>query len=148
MPEHDDLSAEAALREVDRAQGPVRKSSRWGGYFFLGMGLGSTGIWLAMLLGPAAVTRYANLALGVLVVAGFLYISRQRVYSRVLSRLSYPVTYAFVGTTVIGALYNMFLHPQEPAGPWWVVADVLVALIASAPLLYGAVRMLRSAEDR
>lgn len=147
MTERDDLSAEAALREVDRAQGAVRKSGRRGAYFFLGMWLGATGYWLATLLGPATVTNYANLALGVIIVAGFIYISRQRVYGRSQSRLSYPVTYAFVGTTVIGAVYNMFLHPHEP-GPLWVVADVLVALIASAPLLYGAVRVFRSAADR
>ncbi|WP_433258634.1 hypothetical protein ACQPYK_24200 [Streptosporangium sp. CA-135522] len=147
MSEHDDLSAEAALREVDRAQGTVRKSHRRGAYFFVAMWLGATGYWLATLLGPVTVTNYATLTLGVLTVAGFIYISRQRVYGRLQSRLSFPVAYAFVGTTVIGAVYNMFLHPQE-SGPLWAVADVLVALIASAPLLYGAVRMFRSAEDR
>jgi hypothetical protein len=147
MPEHDDMSADAALREVDRAQGAVRKASRRGAYFFLGMWLGSTGCWLAMLLGPETVNNYVNLALGALTVAGFIYISRQRVYDRLLSRLAFPVTYAFVGTTVVAALYNMFLHPQEP-GPLRAVAGVLVALIASAPLLYGAVRVFRSAEHR
>ena len=67
MPEHDDLSAEAALREVDRAQGAVRKASRRGAYFFLGMWLGSTGYWLAKLLGPATVKNYASLAIGALI---------------------------------------------------------------------------------
>ncbi|GGQ08643.1 hypothetical protein GCM10010140_43430 [Streptosporangium pseudovulgare] len=48
---------------------------------------------------------------------------------------------------MIGAVYNMFLRPQE-RGPLWTVADVLVALVATAPLLYGAVRLSRSAEER
>ncbi|TMR94906.1 hypothetical protein [Nonomuraea basaltis] len=147
MPEHDDLSAEAALREVDRAQGAVRKSSRRVARFYLGMWLGVTGYWLVTLLGPATVKNYATLAIGALTVAGFIHISRQRVYDRRHYRLSFSVTAAFVGTTVIGALYNMFLHPQEP-GPLWAVAGVLIALIASAPLLYGAVRMFRSTDDR
>ncbi|MFI6801099.1 hypothetical protein [Streptosporangium canum] len=142
------MSADAALREVDRAQGAVRKFSRRGAYFFLAMWLGATGYWLATLFGPATVKNYTILAIGALIVAGFVHASRQRVYGRLLSRLSPPVTYAFVGTTVVGAVYNMFLHPQEPVGPWWAVADVLVALIASAPLLYGAARMFRSADDR
>ncbi|GAA1004391.1 hypothetical protein Aple_072150 [Acrocarpospora pleiomorpha] len=147
MPEHDDLSAEAARREVDRAQGAVRKSGRRGAWFFLGMWLGSTAYWLATLLGSEAVKDYAIWVPGALVVAGALYLARQQVYGRLQSRLSFSVTYAFVGTTVIGAVYNMFLHPQDP-GPLWAVADVLVALIAGAPLLYGAVRIFRSAEDR
>ncbi|MER5325282.1 hypothetical protein [Streptosporangium roseum] len=147
MPEHEDLSAEAALREVDRAQNAVRKFGRRGAYFFLAMWLGATGYWLATLFGPATVRNYAIPAIGALTVAGFVYASRQQVYGRLLARLSPPVTWAFVGTTVIGAVYNMFLHPQEP-GPLWAVAGVLVALIASAPLLYGAVRIFRSADDR
>ncbi|MGP3957041.1 hypothetical protein ACTWPT_13650 [Nonomuraea sp. 3N208] len=147
MPEHDDLSAEAALREVDRAQGAVRKSSLRGARFFLGMWLGNTAYWLTTLLGPEAIKDYAIWIPTALVVAGALYMARQRAYGRLLSRLSRSVTYAFVGTTVIGAIYNMFLHPQDP-GPLWVVADVLVALIAGAPLLYGAVRIFRSTEDR
>ncbi|MEU4835533.1 hypothetical protein [Streptosporangium sp. NPDC023615] len=147
MMERDDLSAEAALREVDRARDAARRSSRRGAYFFLGMWLATTGYWLATLLGPATVTPYTGLLLGVVVVAGLLHGSRQRVYGRSHFRLSLPVAYAFVGTTVIGALYNMFLHPQEP-GPPRTAAGVLVALIASAPLLYGAVRVFRSAEHR
>ncbi len=145
--EHDDLSADAALREVDRAQDVVRKSSRRGARFFLGMWLGSIGYWLVALLGPATVKNYAGLALGAVVVAGGVYVFRQRVYDRLLSRLAFPVTLAFTGTTVIAALYNMLLHPKEP-GPLWAVAGVLVALIASAPLLYGALRMFRSTGDR
>ncbi|WP_343950170.1 hypothetical protein [Nonomuraea longicatena] len=133
---------------MDRAQGAVRKSSRRGARFYLGMWLGVAGYWLVTLLGPATVENYATLAIGALVVAGFLYISRQRVYDRRHYRLTFSVTAAFVGTSVIGALYNMFLHPQEPAGPGWVVAGVLVALIASAPLLYGAVRIFRTTDDR
>ncbi|MER6945998.1 hypothetical protein ABT294_18395 [Nonomuraea sp. NPDC000554] len=132
---------------MDRAQGTVRKSSRRGAYFFLGMWLGATGYWLATLLGPATVQDYAPLALGVLTVVGGVYIFRQRVYDRLHSRLSFPLTWVFVGTTAIGAVYNMFLHPHEP-GPLWTVADVLVALIATAPLLYGAVRVFRSTGDR
>ncbi|GAA0925538.1 hypothetical protein GCM10009560_27060 [Nonomuraea longicatena] len=126
----------------------MRKSSRRGARFYLGMWLGVAGYWLVTLLGPATVENYATLAIGALVVAGFLYISRQRVYDRRHYRLTFSVTAAFVGTSVIGALYNMFLHPQEPAGPGWVVAGVLVALIASAPLLYGAVRIFRTTDDR
>ncbi|MGC5015837.1 hypothetical protein ACLQ2R_34175 [Streptosporangium sp. DT93] len=147
MHEHNGLSAEAALREVDRAQGTVRKSDRRGAYFFLGMWLAVTGYWLIRLLGPATVMTYATVALGVTVVTGLLHASRQRVYGRLHSRLSYTVTCAFMGTTVAGTLYVMFLHPQEPGAPR-TVAGVLVALIASAPLLYGAVRMLRSPEHR
>ncbi|MEU7745749.1 hypothetical protein [Nonomuraea sp. NPDC049158] len=74
------------------------------------------------------ITNYADLALGVLTVIGGVYIFRRRAYDRLQSRLSFPITLAFVGTTVIGAIYNMFLHPQAPGPP----ADVLVALIASA----------------
>ncbi|MEV2270989.1 hypothetical protein [Nonomuraea africana] len=143
----DNLSADAALREVDRAQGAVRKSSRRGARFFLGMWLGSTGYWLATLLGPETVKNYASLALGALIVAGGVYMVRQRVYDRLLYRLAFPITWASMGTTVVAAVYNMFLHPQDP-GPLWAVAGVLVALIASAPLLYGAVRMFRSTGDR
>ncbi|GAA2869669.1 hypothetical protein [Nonomuraea rubra] len=147
MSEHDDLSAEAALREVGRARDTVRKSSRQGAWFFLGMWLGNTAYWLITLLGPEAVRDYAIWVPIALVVAGALYLARQRVYGRLQSRLSRSVTYAFVGTTVIGAVYNMFLHPRDPS-PLWVMADVLVALIAGAPLLYGAVRIFRSAEDQ
>ncbi|MEU8246836.1 hypothetical protein [Nonomuraea sp. NPDC048916] len=147
MTDHDDLSADAALREVDRAQESVRKSSRRGARFFLAMWLGSTGYWLATLLGPETVKNYAGLAIGALVVAGGVYIVRQRVYDRLLYRLAFSVTWAFMGTTVVAAVYNMFLHPRDP-GPLWGVAGVLVALIASAPLLYGAVRMFRSTGDR
>ncbi|WP_336211835.1 hypothetical protein [Nonomuraea sp. LPB2021202275-12-8] len=111
------------------------------------MWLGSIGYWLVALLGPATVKNYAGLALGAVVVAGGVYVFRQRVYDRLLSRLAFPVTLAFTGTTVIAALYNMLLHPKEP-GPLWAVAGVLVALIASAPLLYGALRMFRSTGDR
>ncbi|MFC5823674.1 hypothetical protein, partial [Nonomuraea insulae] len=46
MSEHDKMSAEAALREVDRAQGAVRRSSTWGSRFYLGMWLGVTVFWL------------------------------------------------------------------------------------------------------
>ncbi|TDE37592.1 hypothetical protein E1295_34410 [Nonomuraea mesophila] len=145
--ERDDMSAEAALREVQRAQDAVRKSSRWGAHFFLATGLGSLGYWLATLLGSAAMADYAALGIGVLVVAAFVYVVRRQVYDQLVSRLSYPITGAFVGTTVVAALYNMFVHPQEPSA-LRVVAGVLVALVASSPLFYAAVRMLRVTDDR
>ncbi|WP_344479911.1 hypothetical protein [Nonomuraea monospora] len=64
-----------------------------------------------------------------------------------MSRIIFPVAGAFVGTSVLASLYNMFLHPLEP-GPEWVVPDVLVALVAAAPLLYGAVRVFRDEDAR
>ncbi|MEO3801286.1 hypothetical protein [Nonomuraea sp. B1E8] len=147
MPEHDDLSAEAALREVNRAQGAVRRTGRRGAIFFLSVWLITTAYWLAELFGPEAVQDYSGLGLLLVVgvVLGARLVFRERVYSRLMSRIVYPVTWAFVGTVVLASLYNMFLHPMEP-GPEWVVPDVVVALIAGAPLLYGAVRVFRSGE--
>jgi hypothetical protein len=149
MPEYDDLSAEAALREVDRAQSAVRRSGRRGAIFLLSLWLISTAYWLAALLGAEAVQDYSGLGLFLVVgvVLGARLVFRERVYSRLMSRVIYPVTGAFVGTSVLASLYNMFLHPMEP-GPEWVVPDVVVTLIAGAPLLYGAVRVLRSESDR
>ncbi|MFD9940424.1 hypothetical protein ACFWYW_42125 [Nonomuraea sp. NPDC059023] len=142
MTGHDDLSADSALREVDRARSAVRKASRRGARFFLGMWLAVTAYWLLTFFGPEAVQSYAVAVPLVVVVAGFWYISRQRVYDRLLSRLAYTVTWAFLGTTVLASAYNMFLSPS------WAVADVLVALVAGAPLLYGALRVFRSTGER
>ncbi|MFI9550177.1 hypothetical protein [Nonomuraea endophytica] len=142
MTGHEDLSPDAALREVDRAQSAVRKGSRRGARLFLGMWLAVTAYWLLTLFGPEAVSDYAVLVPLVVVVAGFLYIARQRVYDRLLARLAYSVTWAFLGTTVLASAYNMFLRPS------WPVADVLAALLAGAPLLYGALRVLRATGER
>jgi hypothetical protein len=147
MSDHDRMSAEAALGEVSRAQEAVRRSSKQGSRFYLGFWLAATVFWLVMFNGTDTVRNYATVALVVLAVAGMFYASRQRAYNRVQFRLSSANTAAFVGTAVLGALYNMFLRPQEP-GPLWLVADVLVALIATAPLLYGALRIHRAAGDR
>lgn len=149
MAKHDDFSAEAALAEVERAQSTVRRSGRQGAIFFLVLWLISTAYWLAALLTPEVVQAYGGLGpfLVVGVVLGARLIFRERVYSRPMSRIAYPVTGAFVGTTVLASLYNMFLHPMEP-GPEWVVPDIVVTLIACAPLLYGAVYVLRPESDR
>ncbi|GAA3164011.1 hypothetical protein [Nonomuraea roseoviolacea] len=149
MTDHADFSAEAALREVERAQGAVRRAGRRAAMFFLTLWLISTAYWLAALLGPEAVRDYSGLglflAVGVVLVARLVF--RERVYSRMTARIVYPVTGAFVGTSVLASLYTTFLHPLEP-GPQWVVPDVVVTLVAGAPLLYGAVRVLRSENDR
>ncbi|GGQ18727.1 hypothetical protein [Streptosporangium pseudovulgare] len=118
MPDHDNLSAEAALREVDRARDAVRRSSRRGAYLYLGMWLAVTACWLVMFLGPAAIAGYVTPALGVITMAGFVYASRQRAYSRLHSRLPFPVTYAFVGTTVIGVsgLRTRATDPAQEVG--------------------------------
>lgn len=146
MSEHDKMSAEAALREVDRAQGAVHRSSTWGSRFYLGMWLGVTVFWLVTFFGTDTARNYAMLALLALGLVGTVYIARQRAYNRLQFRLSSPITATFVGATVLGALYNVFLRPQE-LGPLWLAADVLVALVASAPLLYGALR-IRAAGDQ
>ncbi|MFC5823675.1 hypothetical protein, partial [Nonomuraea insulae] len=96
--------------------------------------------------GTDTARNYAMLALLALGLVGTVYIARQRAYNRLQFRLSSPITATFVGATVLGALYNVFLRPQEP-GPLWLAADVLVALVASAPLLYGALR-IRAAGDQ
>ncbi|MEV0617427.1 hypothetical protein AB0I81_29185 [Nonomuraea sp. NPDC050404] len=147
MSDHDRMSAEAALREMDRAQDAVRQSSKWGARFYVGMWLGVTVFWLITFLGTDTARNYAMLGLLALSVAGMVYISRQRAYNRLQFRLSSPIAATFVGATVLGALYNGLLRPQQP-GPLWLVADVLVALAASAPLLYGALRIHRAAGDR
>lgn len=149
MPGHDDLSAEAALREVDRAQATVRRAGRRGVIFLLSLWLISTAYWLAALLGTGAVQDYSGLGLlfVVGVALGARLVFRERVYSRMMARIIYPVTGAFVGTSVLASLYTMFLHPKEP-GPQWLVPDVVVTLIAGAPLLYGAARVVRSEGDR
>ncbi|GAA3687130.1 hypothetical protein GCM10022224_060220 [Nonomuraea antimicrobica] len=149
MAEQGDFSAEAALHEVERARSTVRRSGRRGAIFFLTLWLISTVYWLAALLGPEAVREYNGLW-GLLIVGlvlGARLAFRARVHSRLMSRIIYPVTGAYVGTTVLASLYNMFLRPLEP-GPEWVVPDVLVALVAAAPLLYGAVRVHRSEGDQ
>ncbi|MEU6715202.1 hypothetical protein ABZ897_27365 [Nonomuraea sp. NPDC046802] len=147
MPERNDLSAEAALREVNRAQGTVQQSSRRVAHLYLAMWLAATAFWLLTLLGPPPIRDNATWLLIALIVAGAFYVPRLRVYGRQQLQRSYSVTAAFVGTSVLAALYNMFLHPQEPS-PLWAVADVLVALIAAAPLLYRALHAYRAPGER
>ncbi|MCG5216577.1 hypothetical protein [Streptosporangium sp. KLBMP 9127] len=139
------LNADDALRRISQVSGDVRRSSRWVGRWMLVAGLLSTVYWVAMLLGPGPVQTAAILGWGSFVAGSFLYIFRKGVYSRLAMRLQWPVAAAYLGTVTLATLFSMFVLPGDPGGGWAALAAA-VAIMASAPLLWGAWRLLRAAD--
>jgi hypothetical protein len=131
-----------ALRHIDQTDDKVRRSGRWAGRWFLIAGIFSVCYWGAMLLGPDLARTFAGLAVAVFTVGSFVYVFRQRVYTPLTWRLQWPVTMAFVGTTLLATVYG-FVLPDEP-GAGWVALTVLVAIVSGAPLIWGAWRLLRA----
>ncbi|MFI0425197.1 hypothetical protein [Spongiactinospora sp. 9N601] len=130
------LSAEEALREIDQVGGSVRRSGRWAGRWMFALGIGAVIYWLAMLLGGETLRGIAGWGWLLFVAGSMVYVCRQRVFSRAVWRLQWPITAGFLLTSAAATLFAVFLMPDEP-GPPWVALAVLTAVVAGAPPIWG-----------
>ncbi|WP_158578994.1 threonine/serine exporter family protein [Spongiactinospora rosea] len=133
---NDRLSAEEALREIDQIGGSVRRSGRWASRWMLVLGIGAVVYWLAMLLGGETLRDIAGWGWLVFVACSVIYVFRQRVFSRAVWRLQWPVAAGFVLTSAAATLFAAFLMPDEP-GPLRIPLAVLIAVVAGAPPIWG-----------
>ncbi|GAA5086466.1 hypothetical protein HNP84_003524 [Thermocatellispora tengchongensis] len=139
-----DITPDAALREIDRVSGSVRRSTRWAGRWLLVLGLGTIVYWLVMLLGPGSLAVVAAWAWIAFTIAGCVYVFRKNVYDRLTWRLQWPVTGAYVLAVVLTVLFANVMPEREPLPAGWVLAAVLAAVLCGTPPLYGAWRLLRA----
>lgn len=150
MSANEKMTADDALREIGRVSDTVQRSSRWGGKWFLVMGIASAVYWTAMLFGPDSIRHVAVWGWIAFTVASCVYVFRQGVYNRLLCRLQYPIAGMYLLTMTGAMLFGMLLLPESDLGPGWIAAGLGVALLSGAPLLYGAWRLLVAdgTEDR
>ncbi|MBX6385646.1 MAG: hypothetical protein IRZ07_22165 [Microbispora sp.] len=139
----DHITPDEALREIGRVGERVRHSSRGPGWAYLFMGLATMVYWPAMSLGAQPLPLLAGAGWVVLTVALCMYWTRLRVHDRLLTRISRPVSAAYVVATTVPFVVGIWLLPDQPT-TGWTAALIAVSVLAGLPPVYGGLRLMRN----
>ncbi len=142
----EELSIGQALGEIGRVGGKVRRSARWGPWYFLALGVAAAAYWAITHFVGGPVTTIANVGWLVFCAVSIVYACRSRVYHRVIWRLQWAVTGLFLAGTVFNVWVMRYVQEGEGAGP--VLAGVTGIVVMAAAPLYGAWRGMTALEDR
>lgn len=132
------FSPAAALTNANNVDARARRSARWPAWLWLVLGVTMP---IHLIGSPLVPDGWPQIVVGwlplVVAVAGIVYSARQRVTSRLLSKLVWPVTLTFVALTWLSiAAQFTILPPNSTAGL------VLFGLLPALPCFYGAWRVL------
>lgn len=132
------LSPSAALDSASAIDAKARRAARWPAWVWLVLGVTMP----VHLIGSQLVSDgWPRIAVGLLPlvvsVVGIIYSARQGATSRLMSRLVWPVTGAFVVLTVVAVILQNFVIAEGS-----VVGLVLTGLLPAIPSFYGAGRVL------
>lgn len=133
------FSPAAALHSAHNVDARARRSARWPAWVWLAMGVAmplhligsdlASGDWFE------AVVVWV---VPVVVLVGIVYSALQRVESRLMHRLLWPVTWTFVALVLLDILARLTVLSSGPTA-----ALVVLGLLPAAPCFYGAWRVLR-----
>jgi hypothetical protein len=88
---NDKLTAEEALWEIGQVSRSMQRAGRWVVRWLLVLGVSSTIYWLAMFFGSGLVQILAAVAWVLLTIGSCVYVFSQRVHTRRMQRLQWPI---------------------------------------------------------
>lgn len=141
MDAEEELSLNAAIKEIGRVDRRVRHSARGVGLMFLIVGVATMVYWPVMFLGTGPAQFVAAVFWVGLTIASCVYWYRIRVHDRRMKRIDRYATAAYVATMVGMFAFGSFALPSDPTAGWAAVVVVL-AVITGAPLVLAAWMLL------
>lgn len=132
------MTPAAALDNATAVDAKARKAVRWPAWLWLALGVGMPVFLIGSELVPNGWAHVLISALPlVIAVVGIIYSARQRATSKVLNRLVWPVTGAFVVLVFASVLLKNLVLPEGA-----VLSVVLIGLLPAIPCFYGVWRVL------
>lgn len=132
------LTPSAALGNATEVDAKARRVARWPAWVWLAMAVTMA---VHLIGSPLVPDGWPRVVVGLLplvfAVSGIIYSARQQATSRLLSRLVWPVTGAFVVLVFAAVLLQNVVFPQGA-----VPGIVLSGLLPAIPCVYGAWRVL------